>query len=824
MNKRVLAAILAICMAFAILPTAAFAEEEGGITVGSCGKEVNWALSEDGTLTVSGSGEMYDYENPEWAGNADGLAPWHGIRESIARIVVEAGVTKIGDYAFSGCALNEALVPASVTVVGEGAFSGNGGLILVGAKGSAIEIYAGQNGLAFVEHTHEWNDGDKSNLSCANKMVPYTCYACGAVEEREVEAAHELSKVERMEATCDAEGITEHYKCTVCGKLFRDEKGTMAITQADTVIKKRYHDFELVERKAATCVEEGYARHFKCKSCGKLFKDWPGKEEITLESIRIEKEKHRLVRVYAENADCVSDGCKEHYKCLVCGALFLDKDASEEAVAEDLVVGALGHTLWRVEAVEATCTDAGSIEYFYCDACGKKFRDASGTEPVGKVKVKALGHQYVRRTVKATPKSKGGVTDVCKRCGREVKIKTYYKIDDIYLWDDIFYYNGKNRTPKVIVRDSRGKKIAASNYWVIYEGDKQKAVGKYKVTVQFMSKAYAGKKVLYYKILPADVKMEPAYSDADGQLTVRWKPGRGIDGYQIRYSSKRSMKGSKNVFVKGAKKKQHTIKKLQKGRKYYVQVRGYKKIGRAKTYYGEWGKQKSAKTLNMKLNYKSLSLETGQAKTLKLVGAKRPVKWKTSNPAVASVDSAGKVTGTGDGTATVTAICAGSSYSCKVTVKTLSKFDKLYNHINAYGSVNKFGNRHVNASYILDSSTWDIAIVYDRNGGEFEFICFSPFREAVTMSIGRNGSATAKCQYVCSNYYEGCNAFADFNVPSYSVNSDLHFTFQICYGSNQEEFKIIAEMELAIGMKLWDYYLKEHLGFGMSDLGFISYY
>jgi hypothetical protein len=61
--------------------------------------------------------------------------------------------------------------------------------------------------------------------------------------------------------------------------------------------------------------------------------------------------------------------------------------------------------------------------------------------------------------------------------------------------------------------------------------------------------------------------------------------------YQIRYAKKSSMKGAKTISTSAAKK---TIKKLSKGRKYYFQVRTYKKY-KTGTVYSEWSSKKAAK-------------------------------------------------------------------------------------------------------------------------------------------------------------------------------------------------------------------------------------
>lgn len=106
----------------------ATAVAEGGETSGSCGANVTWRLV-DGVLTISGSGEMEDYQSPHDVKGKS--APWYKYyRNDIKRVVVEEGVTTIGGYAFYVCLhMTSIELPSSITTIGESAFSNCGGLI-----------------------------------------------------------------------------------------------------------------------------------------------------------------------------------------------------------------------------------------------------------------------------------------------------------------------------------------------------------------------------------------------------------------------------------------------------------------------------------------------------------------------------------------------------------------------------------------------------------------------------------------------------------------------------------------------------------------------
>ncbi len=83
---------------------------------GTCGDDVTWVL-EDGLLTISGTGEMKDYTIYGTG------APWGKQSASIVRIVIEPGITHIGDAAFYWCEnLLDVTIPDSVTSLGAWCF------------------------------------------------------------------------------------------------------------------------------------------------------------------------------------------------------------------------------------------------------------------------------------------------------------------------------------------------------------------------------------------------------------------------------------------------------------------------------------------------------------------------------------------------------------------------------------------------------------------------------------------------------------------------------------------------------------------------------
>ena len=116
MRKRLLSFVLAVLMIVSILPATALAANivDSG-TCGAKGSNLTWTLDSEGVLTISGSGDMHDYDFPS--------APWYDSRSRVKSAVIADGVTSIGDDAFKGCtSLTSVTIPDSVTSIGWDAF------------------------------------------------------------------------------------------------------------------------------------------------------------------------------------------------------------------------------------------------------------------------------------------------------------------------------------------------------------------------------------------------------------------------------------------------------------------------------------------------------------------------------------------------------------------------------------------------------------------------------------------------------------------------------------------------------------------------------
>ena len=85
-------------------------------SIGACGPDIVWELSSEGVLTLTGTGDMYDYEM--------GGSPFYG-RDDIIRVQIGNGITSVGTYAFRDCRkIDKVMLPEGLKQIDNGAFSG----------------------------------------------------------------------------------------------------------------------------------------------------------------------------------------------------------------------------------------------------------------------------------------------------------------------------------------------------------------------------------------------------------------------------------------------------------------------------------------------------------------------------------------------------------------------------------------------------------------------------------------------------------------------------------------------------------------------------
>ena len=106
----------------------------------------------------------------------------------------------------------------------------------------------------------------------------------------------------------------------------------------------------------------GNIEYYTCTACGGIYRDIQGNESISIEDTIITARHNYGEWITVEEPGCTRNGLREG-TCSAC------QDVRTEEIE------ALGHTMRKTEAVSATCTQTGNIEYYTCIRCDKVYCD-----------------------------------------------------------------------------------------------------------------------------------------------------------------------------------------------------------------------------------------------------------------------------------------------------------------------------------------------------------------------------------------------------------------------------------------------------------------
>ncbi|MBQ4069526.1 MAG: hypothetical protein IJC76_09770 [Lachnospiraceae bacterium] len=482
----------------------------------------------------------------------------------------------------------------------------------------------------FVEATVEYVGEDKDNYSNITATIKvkmnecdhkYTCtevseptcqlpgvmvYSCNYCDtsyrvnnprKPRLECDYQYNEEESQPLTCTTRGVTV-YTCTMCKKSYSE------------VVRYTGHEFGCAEYKEPTCVEEGY-NNYPCKKCdfvienilptlshnynidaysaptctteGSVTKTCDFCNETVTETLDASGHKFSIVRV---EATCTTDG-SEVRTCTRGNCNHTETD----------ILKAFGHNI-QASWVEkqATCETDG-VEIDYCTTCKKNLQRT----------IHKKGHNYKEIFSHASFGEDGYIIKKCSNnCGSN-KITNIDRIISVELSATSYTYDGKVKTPNVIVKDSKGRVlIKNTDYTVVYpSGRKNK--GKYKVLVKFKGN-YTGEVSREFEIKAMPKPQKPK-STLITKLTakkkgfvVKWrKITKDNTGYQLQYSTSRSFskKTTKTITIGKTKTVSKTVSKLKAKKNYYVRVRCYYKVkynNKVRTLYSSWTQTKKVKT------------------------------------------------------------------------------------------------------------------------------------------------------------------------------------------------------------------------------------
>ena len=362
------------------------------------------------------------------------------------------------------------------------------------------------------------------------------------------------------------------------------------------------HNLTLVAAKAATCTTAGNSAYYTCDGCDKWFADATGSVEITDKtSVKIPAPGHTA------GTEWKSDDTNHWHECSRCHD---KKDEAAHDYGSDNVCDTCGyyktvphtHNLTLVAAKAATCTEGGKEAYYKCEGCGKFYEDVLGTKEITDLaswgNIAKIAHTTKQTVTKATPTANGKIVNYCSVCKKTLSTTVIPKASSIKLKATSLTYNGKVRTPKVIVKDRTGKTLVKNTDYTVSYAKGRKYVGKYAVKITFKGK-YSGTKTLYFTIKPKATSISSLKAGSK-KFTVKWKKqATQTTGYQVQYSASSKFSKVKTVTVGKNTTVSKKISKLSGKKKYYVRVRTYKTVkinGKSIRIYSGWSKAKTVTT------------------------------------------------------------------------------------------------------------------------------------------------------------------------------------------------------------------------------------
>ena len=257
-------------------------------------------------------------------------------------------------------------------------------------------------------HTEITVEGKAPTCNASGLTEGKKCSVCGAVtvEQTVIDPIpHTETVIAGKAPTCTEEGLTEGEKCSVCG----------AITEKQSTIPATSHTEVVIEGKAPTCTENGLTEGKKCSVCGVVTKAqqpvaatghvYDDKNDASCNvcgNVRDTQCAHtNVVTIIGTAATCTESGLTDGKKCAECG----------EIIEVQQTIAAFGHVEITISGKAATCTENGLTDGKKCSTCG--------AVTVAQTTIIATGHVEITISGKAPTCTENGLTDgkKCSTCG-----------------------------------------------------------------------------------------------------------------------------------------------------------------------------------------------------------------------------------------------------------------------------------------------------------------------------------------------------------------------------------------------------------------------
>ena len=418
---------------------------------GDSGSNVTWLLDDNGTLTISGSGKIEDYRS-------DIDQPWYSNRSDITSVVIEPGVTSIGSQAFYECSnLTSITIPSGLTSIGEQAFGNCTGLtsITIPSSVTSIGVNVFYNCTGLTDITVDSNNSSFCSESGVlfNKDKTTLIYYPLGKNDSSYTIPDGVTVIEQYAFYCNSKltSVTIPSGVTSIGEMaFRECSGLTSVIVPSSVTSIEYNAFWCcfnliiyipggitigIDAFYSTAAKITYtvdsSNNVKITdislSSGNTVDIPPeidGKTVIAVDEDHRHKVgnhtcvtnttptcikkatcgicgqdyygDHDLSHHNAVPHTCTADGTVEYWDCSVCGKKFSDPNGTAEITNIADPNDPARHSLVKTDEKAPTCTDDGNRAYWTCSECGNIFSDESGTiqTTFADVTVPATNHNW----------------------------------------------------------------------------------------------------------------------------------------------------------------------------------------------------------------------------------------------------------------------------------------------------------------------------------------------------------------------------------------------------------------------------------------------
>ena len=226
-----------------------------------------------------------------------------------------------------------------------------------------------------------------------------------------------------------------------------------------------------------------------------------------------------------------------------------------------------------------TCTKVGYTEGKLCSDCKEWI---SGHEEIPK-----LGHSYSSSYTtdkKATLSANGSKSKHCTRdgCTAKTSVTTIARVSSFTLSTTNYVYDGKNKTPKVTVKDANGKQLTKNVDYKTSIASSRSNIGKYYVKVTLIGN-YEGTKNVYFYIRPG-VPTKLTATQSTSYIKLTWDKAPGAAGYSV-YRYDNATDSYKKL--KATTALSYTDKDVKAGTKYTYKVVPYGRSRLNNVYYSK---------------------------------------------------------------------------------------------------------------------------------------------------------------------------------------------------------------------------------------------